>query len=158
MPQVSHPAFAPSAAAAKPVWCVDDRNWKAVRDALPAAARAFADASAFRPDAGRHLILPDIKGGIAGCLFGLGKRGDKHADPLLAGKLATVLPEGDWKFAEAPQDARLAVLAFALGSYRFSRYRENRKKLPRLIVPSGVDAKEIARIAEGCLLYTSRCV
>ncbi len=28
MPQPPHAAFAPSAASAKPVWCVDDQNWK----------------------------------------------------------------------------------------------------------------------------------
>lgn len=141
-----------AAANAKPIWCVDDATWKAVREGLPAAARAFADASGFAPDAGRHLVLPDGKGGIAGCLFGLGKRNAKFLDPLLAGKLATVLPEGDWKFAEAPKDARMASLAFALGSYRFTRYRENKKKAPRLVVPAGVDAREVLRIAEGVAL------
>ena len=141
-----------AAANAKPIWCVDDATWKAVREGLAAAARAFADASGFAPDAGRHLVLPDGKGGIAGCLFGLGKRNAKFFDPLLAGKLATVLPEGDWKFAEAPKDARMASLAFALGSYRFTRYRENKKKAPRLVVPAGVDAREVLRIAEGVAL------
>ena len=148
----SHPAFAPAAAAAKPIWCVDDQSWKSVREKLPAAARSFADASGFKPDAGRHLVLPDTGGGVAGCLFGLGKRGDRNPDPLLAGKLATVLPKGDWKFAEAPKDARLATLAFALSSYRFGKYRKNEKKQPRLVVPSSVDAKEVARIAEGMSL------
>lgn len=152
MPQFSFPAFAPTAASAKPIWCADDRSWKAVREKLPAAARAFADASGFKPDAGSFLILPDANGGIAGCLFGLGKHDDKNADPLLPGKLANVLPEGDWKFAEAPKDTRLAVLAFALSSYRFTKYRENRKKQPRLALPANVDAKEIQRIAEGISL------
>ncbi|MBY0530641.1 MAG: leucyl aminopeptidase family protein [Xanthobacteraceae bacterium] len=147
-----HPALSASAAAAKPIWCVDDQTWKSIRPKLPVAARAFADASAFKPDTGRHLIVPDASGGVAGCLFGLGKRGDKNSDPLLAGKLASVLPEGDWKFAEAPADARLATLAFALGSYRFGKYRESKRKRPRLVVPAGVDAKEIARIAEGMTL------
>ncbi len=152
MPQSLHPAFAPAAAAAKPVWCVDEQNWKPVREKLPAVARAFAEASGFKPDAGRHLILPDASGGIAGCLFGLGKSGDRHADPFLPGKLAGVLPEGDWKFAQAPDDVRLAALAFALSSYRFGKYRETKKKSPRLAVPSGVDTKEITRIAEGMSL------
>jgi leucyl aminopeptidase len=131
---------------------VDDQTWKSIRPKLPVAARAFADASAFKPDTGRHLIVPDASGGVAGCLFGLGKRGDKNSDPLLAGKLASVLPEGDWKFAEAPADARLATLAFALGSYRFGKYRESKRKQPRLVVPAGAAAKEIARIAEGMTL------
>jgi leucyl aminopeptidase len=149
LPQALHPALAPVTASAKPVWCVDDLSWKPIREKLPAAARAFADATGFKPDAGTHLVLPDASGGIAGCLFGLGKRSDKHADPLLPGKLASVLPEGDWKFAEAPKDARLAALAFLLSSYRFGKYRENKKKQPRLVAPAGVDAKEITRIAEG---------
>ncbi len=123
-----------------------------MRDTLPAPARAFADASGFRPDAGRHVLLPDAEGGIAGALFGLGKHDDQNADPLLSGKLANVLPAGDWKFALAPQDARLATLAFVLGSYRFGKYRKNNAKQPRLVVPADVDGKEIARIAEGMAL------
>lgn len=145
-------ALAAASYAAKPVWCVDDTNWQEVRSKLPATARAFADASSFKPDSGRHLIFSDNKGEIAGCLFGLGKRADKNADPMLAGKLAGLLPAGDWKFAEAPTDARLATLAFALGSYRFAKYRKNERKQPRLVVPSGVDAKEVTRIAEGMTL------
>jgi leucyl aminopeptidase len=152
LPQSLHPSLAASAASAKPVWCVDEQSWKTIREKLPVAARAFADASSFKPDAGRHLILPDANGGIAGCLFGLGKREDKYADPLLPGRLATLLPEGDWKFAEAPKDARLATLAFALGSYRFGKYRKHEKKQPRLVIPSGVDGHEITRIAEGMSL------
>ena len=142
-----HSAFAPSATAARPVWCVDDGNWKTVRERLPEAARTFADAADFKPDAGRHLILPDGKGNVLGALFGLGKRETKHADPMLPGKLAVLLPEGDWKFAEAPRGAKLATIAFALGAYRFTKYRDDKKKKPRLVVPSGVDAADVSRIA-----------
>lgn len=152
MPQVLHPALTTASASAKPIWCVYEENWKAIRDRLPQAAKAFAEGSGFGPDAGRLLVLPDTEGIVAGCLFGLGKRGDRNTEPLLAGKLATALPEGDWKFADAPDDVRLAALAFALGSYRFGRYRAAKKQLPRLVVPSGVDAKDITRIAEGVFL------
>jgi leucyl aminopeptidase len=152
LPNAFPPALTTSSAKARPVWCADDRNWKEIRGGLPAAARTFADASGFKPEAGRCLLLPDAAGNIAGCLFGQGRRGDRDADPLLAGRLANLLPDGDWRFAQAPQDARLATLAFALGSYRFGRYRENRKKQPRLAVPQGVDAKEVLRIAEGVFL------
>lgn len=145
-------ALTTSTAKARPVWCVDDHSWKEVREKLPSAARGFAEASAFTPDAGHFLLLPDAKGGLAGCLFGLGKRGNEHADPLLAGKLAALLPEGDWEFARAPEDAKLATLAFVLGSYRFGRYRAAKKEQPRLAVPAGVDAKEVLRIAEGIYL------
>ncbi|MBK8008885.1 MAG: leucyl aminopeptidase family protein [Rhizobiales bacterium] len=71
---------------------------------------------------------------------------------MLAGKLATVLPEGDWKFARAPHDVRLAAIAFALSTYRFARYRAGKGKQLRLVAPSNVDAKEVTRIAEGMAL------
>jgi leucyl aminopeptidase len=145
-------ALTTSAAKARPVWCVDDQSWKQAKEGLPLASRAFAEASAFAPEAGRFLLVPDANGGIAGALFGIGKRGNTHADPMLAGKLAALLPAGEWKFALAPDNARLATLAFVLGSYRFGRYREAKKEQPRLAVPEGVDAKEVSRIAEGMFL------
>ncbi|HRF08631.1 MAG TPA: leucyl aminopeptidase family protein [Xanthobacteraceae bacterium] len=131
---------------------MDDQAWPQVSKELPPAARAFAEAAKFTPDAGRFVLLPDVNGDIAGALFGLGKRSDKHRDPLLAGKLATLLPAGDWKFARAPEDATLATLAFVLGAYRFGRYRAVKQEQPRLAVPAGVNAKEVLRIAEGMFL------
>ena len=43
-----------------------------------------------------------------------------------------LLPPGIYRFANAPHDPRLAALAFALGSYRFTRYRksEDRQRPP----------------------------
>ena len=35
-----------------------------------------------------------------------------------------MLPPGVYRFANAPHESRLAALAFALGSYRFARYRK----------------------------------
>ena len=55
-----------------------------------------------------------------------------------------VLPAGVYRFANAPHDARLAALAFALGCYRFGRYRKNKAPEVRLVPPDGIDAAEIA--------------
>ncbi len=51
-----------------------------------------------------------------------------------------------------PHDARLAALAFALGGYRFTRYRKSDGKTVRLEIPEGVDAGEISRIVEAAFL------
>jgi leucyl aminopeptidase len=147
-----HPFFAPSSEksgerSAKPVWCVDTGNWSAVEQSLPAAARAFAAAAGFRPASGQFLLLPDEKGGSLGALLGCDTP-SKNPDPFFAGKLAGLLPEGVWKFERAPRDARLAALAFALGSYRFSRYRANDQKKVQLALPEGVDGAELSRIVE----------
>jgi leucyl aminopeptidase len=144
-----HPAFAATDAPAKPVWFVDQAGWAAARDKLPAAARAFAEAAAFKPEAGSHLLVPGADG-VAGCLFAVEEAGAKSRDPLLAGKLA-ILPAGVWRF-EGALDPRLAALAFALGTYRFTRYRKSETKAPQLALPAGVDGKNLSRTVEAVFL------
>jgi leucyl aminopeptidase len=136
---------------AKPVWCVDSDGWSAVEASLPQPARVFAAAAGFRPAAGQFLLLPDEKGGTLGALFG-GDAPVKNPDPFAAGKLAGLLPEGVWRFEKVPHDARLAALAFALGAYRFSRYRTNEQKKIQLALPEGVDGAELSRIVEAVFL------
>jgi len=63
-----------------------------------------------------------------------------------------LLPAGAYRFANAPHDARLAALAFALGCYRFARYRAAEGKEIRLEIPAGVDGADLSRIAEGVSL------
>ena len=74
---------------------------------------------------GRQLLLPgnfdDRK--LGGVLFGI-EGADDGKDRFLPGRLAQHLPDGVYRFANAPHDARLAALAFALGTYRFTRYRK----------------------------------
>jgi leucyl aminopeptidase len=62
------------------------------------------------------------------------------------------LPPGDYRFDGGLKDARLAALAFALGAYRFERYRKRDEKQARLVMPEGVDAEELTRIVEGVAL------
>ena len=64
----------------------------------------------------------------------------------------TLLPAGAYRFANAPHDARLAALAFALGSYRFTRYRKADGKDVQLELPEGVDGDDLTRIVEGVFL------
>src|SRR5262249_35988014 len=69
-------------------------------------------------------------------------------DPLLPAKLATLLPPGTYRFANAPHDARLAALGWLTGSHRFTRYKASSAKPVRLAVPEGVDGAAGGRIAE----------
>ena len=151
MPQSSIPAdfLAPgSATATVPVTFVTVATWTEIRDRLEERARAFAEAAGFEPKAGRHLLLPGPDGGLAGVLFGLENADDKSKDLLRPGALPTLLPGGGYRFANAPHDARLAALAFALGSYRFARYRKAEDKEIRLELPVGLDGADLTRIAQ----------
>src|SRR5262249_62303124 len=117
-----HPVFlAPGSVATVPIWFVNASNWREVRAGLDRSACAFAEASGFEPVAGRHAFLPGPDGALAGVLFGQADDG-KPKDPFLVGKLVGALPRGAYRFANAPEDERLAALAFALGAYRFVRY------------------------------------
>ena len=147
-----HPAFVPRGGAAVPVTFVNAATWPEHRDKLEARERAFADAAAFEPRPGRHLVLPAPDGSLASVLFALESTADTHKDPFRPGALARCLPAGTYRFANAPHDLRLAALAFALGTYRFGRYRKSEDKDVRLELPDGVDGDELSAVAEGVFL------
>ena len=85
-------------------------------------------------------------------LFGLEDAASKSRDLFRPGALPGLLPPGIYRFANAPHDTRLAALAFALGSYRFGRYRKAERPDVRLVPPDGVDVADIARMAEAAAL------
>src|SRR5712692_4498203 len=146
-----HPAFATRSGTAVPIWFVTDTTWPVLRQAFDAPVRSFADASGFEPKPAQWLLLPGA-GGLSGVLFGLEPAGKPPADPFLAGRLPALLPAGTYRFGNAPPDSRLAALAFALGSYRFARYRKQEAKEIRLELPDGVDGADLSRIVEAVAL------
>jgi leucyl aminopeptidase len=149
-----HPIFAArGGVAAVPIWFVMQATWDQVGSQLDPLARAFAETSGFEPEAGRFLLLPGADGGRAGALFGLEGPEKQVKDLFLPGRLAPLLPTGCYRFANAPHDVRLGALAFALGAYRYGRYRTSANgKDVQLELPEGVDGDELSRIVEGVTL------
>jgi leucyl aminopeptidase len=142
------------AADAVPIWFVTSANYKDVRKMIGAEARSFADAAGFEPKSGRHLLLPgkgddDVR--LGGVLFGL-EGGDETTDPFLPGRLAQHLPDGIYRFANEPHDPRLAALAVALGSYRFTRYRKAEAHAVKLDLPQSVDREQLQHAVEAVSL------
>jgi leucyl aminopeptidase len=138
---------------AVPITFATKATWDAVSAGLPAPARQFALANGFAAKPGACLTLPDANGEIAQVVFGLESETSKFRDPFRPGQLPGLLPPGVYRFVGvAPREARLAALAFALGSYRFGRYRKNDAPEVRLVPPEGVDVAEIMRIAEAVAL------
>src|SRR5690242_15024337 len=118
------PIFSARATAeAIPIWFVTSANYPDVQHAIGAEASAFAKAAGFEPKAGRYLLLSGKSGAaLGGILFGF-ESADGGKDPFLAGRLPQHLPDGVYRFANEAADPRLAALSFALGAYRFTRYR-----------------------------------
>jgi leucyl aminopeptidase len=115
-------------------------------------AAAWLGATGYAASAGEIAVIPNFaagEGAVSAVVFGLGK-GDSTPS-LLPGKLAS-LPAGAYRLRDGFADSALAALAFALGAYRFTRYREDRRDGPRLVIPAGIDAADVARIADGVIL------
>jgi leucyl aminopeptidase len=143
---------ASAAPEAIPIWFVTADNFRALRESLPGPARAYCDAAGFEPKAAQSLLLPGADGRLSGVLLGLDAANKRDPDRFLPGRLPGLLPSGTYRFGNDPYDRRLAALAFALGAYRFGRYRKRRDKDVRLVIPDGVDGADLSRIAAGVAL------
>ena len=132
-----------------PVTFATKSTWDAISADLGEPARQFAQACGFAAKPGACLALPNASGEIARVVFGLDDESAKFRDPFRTGQLPGLLPPGIYRFANvAAEHAHLATLAFALGSYRFGRYRKSEAPEVRLVPPDNVDIADIARMAE----------
>ncbi|PWK85877.1 leucyl aminopeptidase family protein [Fulvimonas soli] len=118
----------------------DSARLAAARKRLTPAQRRWLDACGFEGAPGSFALLADAGGGLARVLLGVDAR-----EPLaaLAG-LPCTLPAATYHLAAegVALDARLAALGWALGAYRFTRYR----KAPRAPATLAVDAATLAAV------------
>jgi leucyl aminopeptidase len=132
-----------------PVHAITEGELAAFLEVGPAFVIAFAALSEFKAKAGQVLVVPNAEGGLDRVLFGLGAAGEAMGFRALPAKL----PAGDYRIATAP--AGLArdqiALAFALGSYKFDRYKARGGERPRLVA-AGVDVAEVRQVAHACAL------
>jgi leucyl aminopeptidase len=135
-----------------PITFATKSSWETIRAALPPQAAQFAIANGFAAKPGACLVLPTAEGHIAEVLFGLEDEDIRSRDLFRPGILPGLLPSGVYRFANAPHDARLAALAFALGSYRFGRYRKAEVPDVKLVPPDGIDAADIMRMTDAAML------
>lgn len=115
-----------------PIETVDAAGMAAAEERLSPAHRQWVASTGFRPMPGSCVVLPDPRGAIARVLIGVDR-----TDPLPAlGDLARRLPEGVYEVAEEGviDDRDLLALGWALGAYRFDRYRKPGREPASLVV------------------------
>ncbi len=103
----------------------------------PETVRRWVEAAGFRAEPGSHCLLPGPDGALARVLWGCPAEGP---DTWTLGEAATRLPSGDYRLEgtlEAATRQRLA-LGWALGAYRYSRYRSAGQRPARLLL-EGLD-------------------
>ena len=137
---LSHLIDKPAAAAIEILPLTEDglAAWLA---AAPPPFAAWVAATRFSAKPGTHCLVPNGDGTLALVLAGVEAARDVWA---LAG-LSRALPAGDYRLADRVEAATAEDCAFgwALGAYRFSRYREPREPLARLVWPKGCDRARI---------------
>ncbi|MBS0334935.1 MAG: leucyl aminopeptidase family protein [Proteobacteria bacterium] len=136
-----------------PVHAVLEADVPAALEAAGAQAKGLAKAADFKGKAGQALAVPGADGSPAVVLLGLGASLDAAAVFGAFRALAAKLPAGLYELAGAPEgmERQQAALAFALGGYRFDRYKAHGAERPRLAV-AGVDLDEARQIAHACAL------
>jgi leucyl aminopeptidase len=98
-----------------------------------------------------ELLLVPGSAGLASAILGLGA----GHDPLALAAFAETLPPGTYALGDLPAEIAGArgALGWVFGTYRFDRYRKKEARpLPKLVVPNGVNADEVTRIAESVFL------
>jgi len=147
-----HPIFASAGTEAVPILFVTAATFAQAIESVDDREQAFVKAAGFEPKPGKHLLVPAADGKLAGVLFGLENADEAVKDLFRPGALSGLLPPGTYRFANAPHDARLAALAFALNAYQFTRYRKGEVRDLRLVMPAGVDGEDLSRIVEAVAL------
>ena len=142
--------FADADPRAVPIHLLNRACWPGAVEGM--SGGAFAHATGFEAKPGQLCLLPDADGRLGAVLFGVEAPEARGFDPLLPGKLATSLPKGIYRLADATPGADLAALSWLLSGYRFSRYKVESREAPRLCAPERVDAAKLERIARGIFL------
>ena len=144
-----------SRTAATPIWLASAASADEVLGKLSNEHRTWLKATGFKPVSGKLALLPDEKGGLAGAIAGQSEDEPfMRLHPALAlGALASKLPAGGYYFANPPQTAELAAIAWGLGAYRFRQYRAGGTgKLRTLRLPEDVDRNAVLGAVEATWL------
>jgi len=145
-----HSSFARAAKSAVPVHAVAQSKLKPFLAARGRREAAFLKAAGFAAQDGELLLMPGTSGELATAFLGLGRADDPLAPALFAERL----PAGAYRFGEMPKAfaPSLTALGWALGTYRFARYRRKPKPAPKLVLPAGADGEEVGRLADAVFL------
>jgi leucyl aminopeptidase len=109
----------------------------------PPAVGQWVKSAAFAAKPGSVCLVPGGEGGLRQVLVGI----EEGLDRWSIASLPAALPKGDYRLAESVDgsEAEAACFAWAIGGYRFQRYKKRDGALARLVWPAGIDRAAIRR-------------
>jgi len=142
----------PGGGAAVPITPLTPAQLPGVLKTLGKPAAKWARSMGFAAKPGEVLSLPGDDGTLSAVLFGIAPEDACDRDRLVSGKLPRTLAPGRYRLEEGADPFDFA-LGWALGAYRFGRYkRSSDKGQAVLALPGGVDAGMLKGIIDGVTL------
>jgi leucyl aminopeptidase len=116
----------------------------------PPSITQWVRSAAFTAKPGSLCLVPNAEGGLMQVLVGI----EEGLDRWSIAALPTSLPKSDYRLAESVDggEAQAACFAWAIGGYRFQRYKKRNEELARLVWPAGVDRAAIRRMVSALTL------
>lgn len=140
------------AAAARPLWLVAEGDLEAWLAQQDESARAWLAALRFRAERHQVTCIARPDGAVSGAVLGLGPLAlPGSLEPWHVAAAVDRLPGGPWRI-ETPlpaEAATAAALGWALGSYRFERYRSKPRGAAsaQLVPPQLADMAYVRRMS-----------
>jgi leucyl aminopeptidase len=135
-----------------PIVAVPEADFAFWKGAQAPAAQAWLDSIGFKGEAGRHALVPDAAGRVGSVVQAV----DRDQPIWALAGLPESLPEGLYRLANESDFGAGAVtrlaLGWALGAYRYTRYKPAKRQPARLSWPETADRGEVERLAAGITL------
>jgi leucyl aminopeptidase len=130
-----------------PITVLDARGLSAWLRKQPARAQRWVKSTRFGALDGEICLVPGGDGKVARALVGV----SSPEDPWCYSALPIKLPQGRYRLDPAPEAAaaNAAALGWALGTYRFARYKKNDAAYASLSWPAAADRARISALVEG---------
>lgn len=134
---------------ARPLHVVDAEGFEGWRSVAPARWQTWLTGIGFKPNPGQGSVLPGQSGEIEAALVATGPDSRIYDVAAAPGRL----PDGDWRAEPSPGiDVGQVALGWALGSYRFDRYRKSEPVERRLVIGHGATLAHAQAAAEAVYL------
>jgi leucyl aminopeptidase len=137
-----------------PVTPLSEKRLSSWTKEQPAQVQAWVKATAFKAKPGSWCLLPDGRGQPSRVLVGV----EEGIDRWSLGALPGALPQGTYRLddtipeAISAAEATAYAFAWAMGCYRFARYRSEPKEFARLIWPKAADRAVVERLVKSIAL------